>query len=701
MEGINLSPTAQEILAIYFANTGQRFYVNELIRKTGRYPNSVHQALKSLEKQKILLPSRRGRLKLHSLNKSYKFLSEIKAILEKQERLPKKEEAERPQWIRLLARQSSIPFSTNLAKGMRDLMPTVIDYNQLYYWNNNVTTGIYDAGDELIAIGKLIAERMNKDPKYARWLAEECRKRADKVIRETESFKKIKFSELTKKELLTHLKGYQRRTLRLMPFMTVPHSVERVLQQGIGGRLKELCEKAGKLPEYEKYVEIFTTPLEEEAEEMDSALRIAAHIKKFGWDKKAIKLLADHTEEFGWIPLDTMAKEPLTESYFKEEVESLMKRFKNPLGEITRRKRLRKGRVKDQKKALRELKADSLFKEQAELLQAFIFLRTYRRNANAKGHYHLLPLLRELAHRMRISEEEVKHLTYDEMLSWLKHGYGKKFGCSHKGLRKEIGKRMSGWAVLSWKGKIRIFSRVKNILEAMERYRIVAPGPAAVKVIKGNPACRGKATGRVKIVRKLSELSKAEKGDILVAKMTTPDYIVAIRKAAAIVTDEGGMTSHAATVSRELNIPCIVGTGNATQMLLDGDLVEVDADAGVIRMVEAVEIPEDTEEISGKTAYKGRAKGPVCIVLDAGDFPKVREGDILVAPQTTPEYLSSLYKVSGFVVDEESLTSHAMLYAKTLRIPAIIGTQFARNVLHDGDLVEVDAEKGVVRKLEK
>ena len=67
--------------------------------------------------------------------------------------------------------------------------------------------------------------------------------------------------------------------------------------------------------------------------------------------------------------------------------------------------------------------------------------------------------------------------------------------------------------------------------------------------------------------------------------MTTPDYIPAMKKAAAFVTDEGGITCHAAIIAREMKKPCIVGTKIATQILHDGDLVEVDADKGVVRII--------------------------------------------------------------------------------------------------------------------
>jgi len=83
----------------------------------------------------------------------------------------------------------------------------------------------------------------------------------------------------------------------------------------------------------------------------------------------------------------------------------------------------------------------------------------------------------------------------------------------------------------------------------------------------------------------ITELKKINKGDILIAETTGPEMMVACKKAAAIITDEGGLTSHAAIVSRELKIPCLVGTKIASKVIKDGDLVEVDANKGIIRIL--------------------------------------------------------------------------------------------------------------------
>ncbi len=101
-------------------------------------------------------------------------------------------------------------------------------------------------------------------------------------------------------------------------------------------------------------------------------------------------------------------------------------------------------------------------------------------------------------------------------------------------------------------------------------------------LLKGLGAAPGIATGNVKILHSAKEIDKIQKGDVLVAKMTSPDYVPAMKKAVAIITNEGGMTCHAAIVSRELGIPCIVGTTNATELLKDGQVVTVDAKRGIL-----------------------------------------------------------------------------------------------------------------------
>jgi pyruvate,water dikinase len=107
-------------------------------------------------------------------------------------------------------------------------------------------------------------------------------------------------------------------------------------------------------------------------------------------------------------------------------------------------------------------------------------------------------------------------------------------------------------------------------------------GSPDVPLVSGMGAAPGVATGRVRVLRAVEDASQLLAGEVLVAPMTAPDWVPAMRRAAALVTDGGGVTCHAAIASRELRVPCVVGTRHATDVLRDGELVTVDGAAGTV-----------------------------------------------------------------------------------------------------------------------
>ncbi|MEM5798310.1 MAG: phosphoenolpyruvate synthase [Candidatus Aenigmatarchaeota archaeon] len=136
----------------------------------------------------------------------------------------------------------------------------------------------------------------------------------------------------------------------------------------------------------------------------------------------------------------------------------------------------------------------------------------------------------------------------------------------------------------------------------VEKTFVPAPEIKGKVLLEGLPASPGVAKGMVKVILELSDLPKMKKGDILVARMTNPDFVPYMRIASAIITDEGGRTAHAAIVSRELGIPCIVGTQKATKVLSDNQVITVDASHGKVYSgeieiaAEKVEIPSELPE---------------------------------------------------------------------------------------------------------
>ena len=122
-------------------------------------------------------------------------------------------------------------------------------------------------------------------------------------------------------------------------------------------------------------------------------------------------------------------------------------------------------------------------------------------------------------------------------------------------------------------------NRKNKILKGLERQMKCSD-------IKGMIASKGIKNiyqGRVRVLLSPKEGNKVKKGDFLIATMTTPDYIIPMKRAVGFITDEGGITCHAAIVAREMKKPCIIGTKIATKVLKDGDLVEVDAERGVVK----------------------------------------------------------------------------------------------------------------------
>jgi pyruvate, water dikinase len=134
-------------------------------------------------------------------------------------------------------------------------------------------------------------------------------------------------------------------------------------------------------------------------------------------------------------------------------------------------------------------------------------------------------------------------------------------------------------------------------------------------ILEGQSASPGIGSGAVKLIRSMADLPKIKKGDILVTEMTNPDMVVAMQKSAAIVTDEGGMTSHAAIVSREMGIPAIVGTDTATKDLQDGMRITVDGSNGKVYEGEVAE----SQVVEIKPAVE-TSKIKIKVIVDLPNF---------------------------------------------------------------------------------
>ncbi len=110
---------------------------------------------------------------------------------------------------------------------------------------------------------------------------------------------------------------------------------------------------------------------------------------------------------------------------------------------------------------------------------------------------------------------------------------------------------------------------------------------------------------------------------------------------------------------------------------------------------------KNLKELQGEIAYPGVVRGKVCRVMGHQHFGKIKEGEIMVSPATMPDFLAAMKKAAAFVTDEGGTLSHTAIIAREMKKPCIVGCKVATQVLKDGDLVEVNAEKGIVKRIKE
>ncbi len=265
--------------------------------------------------------------------------------------------------------------------------------------------------------------------------------------------------------------------------------------------------------------------------------------------------LQEIQREWAWISVGYANEKPLS-----------MERIRKDLKEC---KEIDKSvQQKEREGVLKRLKLSAYGKEMAEILSDMCYLKDYFRGCVQQMLYYFEPVFEEISKRLHCSTRDVKQLYPREILEALQKG---------KFPPEKVKRKVVLVEVIEGKYKL------TEGLRAEQRYRALMGASQNMNVLKGTVASPGKVQGKVFIIRRVEDMHSAPDRFVLLAPMTTPELMPILKKALAIVTDEGGLTSHAAIVSRELKIPCIVGTKVATSVFKNGEEVEVDAEEGKIR----------------------------------------------------------------------------------------------------------------------
>jgi pyruvate,water dikinase len=165
---------------------------------------------------------------------------------------------------------------------------------------------------------------------------------------------------------------------------------------------------------------------------------------------------------------------------------------------------------------------------------------------------------------------------------------------------------------------------------------VPSSGPPMTQVLRGLAASPGRASGRVRVLHTPAEGGRLVNGEVLVAPLTNPDWMPAVRRASALVTDTGGITCHAAIVARELGVPAVVGTRSGTHTLHDGDEVTVDGNTGQVWIGHAPDAPPVTRPRATVAPAAAPAAPPAPETIATGVYVNLADGDRAAAAAALP-----------------------------------------------------------------
>ena len=277
--------------------------------------------------------------------------------------------------------------------------------------------------------------------------------------------------------------------------------------------------------------------------------------------------LSAYVRRYAWLPVYEFIDPPMTVADVRRQV----RRMPHTTNELRQYRRNRRESLRAYRMYLARVRQPRL-RRLVQIAHAWAYLKEMRDDYRRHAYYLLIPFWREVARRTGLPFAQTNCLTADELLRFLSGN-----GALDK---KIIAARQRRYALRLRHGRLEIYRG-----RQADRLARLVSGRALNRDVRGTVAYSGQASGRVRIISHRGEFKKFKPGEILVTTMTHPEFVPIMQQAAAIVTDEGGITCHAAIVARELGIPCIIGTKIATKVFNDGDVVEVDAGKGTVRIL--------------------------------------------------------------------------------------------------------------------
>jgi len=462
--------------------------------------------------------------------------------------------------------------------------PIPVKYDIVAYLGKDEVMDDYLTKKSLAAVAQYYWKKQQKDPDFIFKLSEKCQQKyvaeflaLDKMVRKTE------LSSLENEKLIGLFQDFSEKYFALwqeLIFLDGYDYYGEILLNDILGVEKDklTSEELAMLlaPVEVSFLQKERLAILKLAEKIEAAQGLKEEILKIKYELAAKKYpwlgkeLGKISNKFHWLENDYAIFSYLGQTHFFEKVVTLLADQQKMQIEDAMFEELKNIKI-EKKLLIKKYALSADFVNVASYFAQLGTLRDQRKSYNQLGCGTIELFAKEFSRRSQIALPEVEQFLYWELPNIFQD----------KSLFKKARKRIGGYFYcpeLNWRKPTEFYGN-----DAINLNKTVKNGIGGK--LAGRVAFRGKVSGVVKIIRSQKDFYKMEKGDILIAPNTRPEYMPIMKMAGAIVTEEGGITCHAAIVSRELKIPCIVGVQGVTNALKDGDLVEVDAIEGAINKI--------------------------------------------------------------------------------------------------------------------
>ncbi|MFA7653655.1 MAG: PEP-utilizing enzyme [Candidatus Magasanikbacteria bacterium] len=467
-------------------------------------------------------------------------------------------------------------------------------YKHLFmFFQDKIGNWYHDTDDLKFIAGRSI--KKSAQGAISKSLMKKWAKDEAKFFIESKKLDKINWSKLSDKQLKKLFTSYMVAYFKAVSSSSIIDGFALGTDETVQKEITSYLDSIGKGADKNRYFTILTAPVTQsfinEAEL--SLLRVAQLIGKDSAYKNILiksldsainqlekftkikKALSNHTKKYFWVKNNYYSAPILTEKDFLEEIRGILVGNVDLSKEINRILGTPKKHRLEKQKLIKELSLPKYIKILLTISEDFTYWQDERKKKTFwMDHYGTL-FLKEFSRRFGFVVDDLKYFVHDELIGL--------FGGKSVVSKSEATSRRQACLYYQKGDKYEVISGPEA--EKLKKELFDAKQSKMVNDFRGLPASRGKVRGKVKIILSVNEIDRVQKGDVLVAVMTRPDYVPAIKKAAAIITDEGGITCHAAIISRELGIPCVIGTKIATRVLKDGDEVDVNANHGVVTIV--------------------------------------------------------------------------------------------------------------------